>query len=579
MKKYLWGLLLVGFLLWGGCRKPPEGESTAEGFTYHPHNDPLVNPDALWAPPPEDLNLIDTEDSITILLDAHPNTLHPFYVSSISEFKVIDAVYTGLFTYDKDIHWQINEDMVQSYQESADHREYLITLKAGLIWQDGAPLTAHDVVYSWRQILNEQVPCFSQKPTTEPITECVALDDTTVKLVQPEPPATARWNLLFPLVPKHLFEKDQGTHPDLKSGEYYRGLSRQPVGNGPYRLIEWKNQDRIVLERWPDYPGVKPFFKRIVFRIIPDKSMALLLFEKGELDVIEGLTPQQFAREATVKSLGDRGVKGWGIGGSYSFIGWNMDGGNPFFADRSVRCAMTCALNVPLILEKIFYNLAASSTGIFHSDDWMFNPQVKRLEYNLQQSAALLDEAGWPVDQNDGWRYKTIDRTKQRFEFTLLISQNAPGGEPIAAIFQEDLKRLGVRMNIHVLEWTVYLEKLRSHEFEAFLGSWNPGLDPDWQWSIWRTEGYQNGRNYIGYSNQQVDQLFESARQEFDSEIRQKLYRQIHQQTYNDQPYTWICQAPNLTLFYRRIQGVQFSPRGIFSFYPGHLRWWAAKKN
>ncbi|MCP4711506.1 MAG: peptide ABC transporter substrate-binding protein, partial [Planctomycetes bacterium] len=101
---------------------------------------------------------------------------------------------------------------------------------------------------------------------------------------------------------------------------------------------------------------------------------------------------------------------------------------------------------------------------------------------------------------------------------------------------------------------------------------------PDWQWSIWRTEGYQNGRNYIGYSNMQVDQMFESARREFDRETRQELYRQIHKMTYDDQPYTWIYQSPNLTLFHRRIQGVQFSPRGIFSFYPSHLKWWAVKK-
>ncbi|MCP4708409.1 MAG: hypothetical protein GY869_07285 [Planctomycetes bacterium] len=460
MKTIVWGMVVMGCIFWGGCTKPPEGETQGEVFVYDPTQDPLVNPASLTELPPEDMSLIDTDDSITILLDANPNTLHPFYVSTMSEFKVINAVYTGLFTYNKDIRWQINDDMVQSVQESVDHRETVVTLKEGLTWQDGMPLTAHDVVYSWRRILNEKVPCYSQKPSTEPITGCVALDDTTVKFVQAEPLATARWNLLFPVIPQHLFEKDQTANPDLKSGDYYRRLSRQPVGNGPYRLTEWQDQDRIVLERWSEYPGIKPYFKRIVFRIVPDKNMALLLFEKGELDVIEGLSPQQFARDVNEKSLDGKGVKGRHIGGSYSYIGWNMDGGNPYFSDHSVRCAMTRALNIPLILEKGFYNLATPSIGIYHPDDWTYNPQVKQLAYDPKHAAALLDQAGWFEDQNDGWRTKIIDGKKQFFEFALLIPQNAPGGEQIGAIFQEELKRLGVRLNIHALEQTVYLEKL-----------------------------------------------------------------------------------------------------------------------
>ncbi len=76
-----------------------------------------------------------------------------------------------------------------------------------------------------------------------------------MKYVQPEPLATRHWNLLFPIIPKHIFEKDKENNPDLKTGDYYNAQSRMPVGNGPYRIVEWKENDRVIVERWDDYKG------------------------------------------------------------------------------------------------------------------------------------------------------------------------------------------------------------------------------------------------------------------------------------------------------------------------------------
>jgi peptide/nickel transport system substrate-binding protein len=533
----------------------------------------------LFAEAPGDISQVDTEATLQLQLDGNPNTLHPFFASSVNEFTIVNAIYQGLFIYDKDLQWLPHEDMVESYQESDDLTEYIVRIKEGLTWHDGAPFTAHDVVYSWRQILADEVPCHSQKPSTAPITACTAPDDYTVKYVQPEPLATARWNLIFPIIPRHIFEKDKADHPDLRSGDYYTQLSRQPVGNGPYRLIEWKEHDKIVLERWEGYTGTKPYFKRIVFRVIPDKNMTLLLFERGRVDVIERLSPQQFARETEAGSFAEVGVKGWQVGRSYGYIGWNMDGSNPFFTDRRVRYAMTQALKVPLILDKVFYNLAAPSVGIYHPVIATYNQKVQRLKYNPDQSAALLAEAGWQVDADDGWRYKQIDGKKVRFEFTLLMAQNMPGAAQIGAIFQEDLKKIGVKMNTRLMEWGAYLDKLRQHEFHAQLGSWDPGVDPDWEGSVWRTDGYQAGRNYGGYTNPRVDQLYQLGRREFDDAARVAIYQQIHQLTYQDQPYTWIYQAPILSAFNKRIHGVQFGGRGIFGFYPSFYQWWTPNEN
>lgn len=569
-------LCLALLVLGGGCRKPPSEEGSKDA-AYDPKKDPLVNPPTLLEAPPADTSQIATDETLFLQLDGSPNTLNPIFLSSHYEMMVSGVLYNGLFIFDKDMKWKINDELVTSFEESSDHTTFVVKMKPGFTWQDGVPFTAHDVVYSWKEILDPQVPCPAAKTGTDSIIECVALDDYTVKLVQKEPQATRLWNLLFPIIPKHIYEKDKAAHPDLMSGEYYNQQNRQPVGSGPYRIIEWKENDKIVVERWEDYQGKKPYFKRIVFRIIPDRSISLLAFEKEDIDCIERLSAQQFARETNTPTFAKVGYKAWGTQWSVSYIGWNMDGSNPFFTDKRVRHAMTHALNIPLIIEQVYYNLVPQSRGDFNPQSWMYNPEIKLLTYDLNRAATLLDEAGWKVNAQDGWRYKDIAGKPIKFEFTLLMSQGSPSGPKIAAIYQEDLKKLGVAMKTRELEWATFHQTVQRHEFEAEIAGWSTGTDPDTGWNLWRTEEYKTGRNYGGYSNPRVDELYEMGRREFDFEKRKKIYQEIHKLLYEDQPYIWVVDAPILAAVNKRIRGVQFCPKGIMDFDPAFLGWWVPK--
>jgi len=573
LKHYLFILVIALIIASPGCRKPGDKPNTS-ATSYDPHKDPLVNPPSLFEPPPDDISLISADDTLSITLRANPNTLNPFFVSSLYDFIVDDDLHKSLFIFNKDMKWRVIEAIVESFEESDDHTEFIVKLKPGLIWHDGRPFTAHDVVYSWQQILDPQVPALVQKPTVEPITECVAIDDLTIKYVQPEPLTTRHWNLLFPIIPKHIFVQDKENHPDLKTGDFYNKQMRHPVGNGPYRIVEWRENDKIVVARWEDYPGRKPYFKKIVFRIIPDDNIAMLSFEKQGVDVVDHLTAQKFARETNAESFTKVGYKGWGVRWSFRYIGWNMDGSNPFFTDKKVRYAMTHACNIQLILEKVYYNLGTRCNGEFHPDSWMFNPDIELLEFDLEKSRALLDQAGWKINPEDGWRYKEIQGRMTPFEFTLLMPLDAPFTPQIAAIFQEDLKKIGVKMKTRKFEWSAFLEKVRKHEFQAEIAGWSTGTDPDTGWNLWRTEEYKKGRNYGGYSNPIIDELFYRGRREFDFKARQKIYQQIHSVLYEDQPYIWLANEPILAVFNKRIHGVQFSPRGIFGFDPSFEGWW-----
>lgn len=557
-----------------GCTNPPmPPEQSSDEVAYDPADDPLVNPPELFEPAPDDAALIASDETLYLNLDGAPQNLNPIFASSTYEFMVNDLTFDSLFTFDKTMQWNINPAFIESYEESDDHMTATVKLKPGLTWQDGEPFTAHDVVYSWKTIIDERVPCPAVKTGTIEVADCVALDDLTVKYTHKAALPTSKWNILFPIIPKHLYEKEQADNPDLMSGDYYSNLNRNPVGNGPYRMVEWIANDRVVLERWEDYPGPKPHYARIVFRLIPDQNAKLLAFEKGDLDAAL-LTPEQFAKQTSGEGFATVGQKLFKPEWSYYYIGWNMDGSNPFFNDKQVRYAMTHALNLPLVIENVLYNLAEPARGIYHPDSWMYNPDVERLQYDIDKASQLLDEAGWIKDEQDGWRYKEIDGERVKFEFTLTLPQGSSVGPKVANFYQEDLRSIGIDMNTRTIEWATFQQMTRKHEFQAYMAGWGTGTDPDTGWNLWRTEEYDGGRNYGGYSNERVDELFAMGRHEFDFEKRKAIYQEIHKLIYEDQPYTFIYNRASTYAINKRIRGVQSGPRGIFNFDPAVKGWW-----
>jgi len=556
-----------------GCEKPPVEQQESTVLAYDPARDPLVNPSTLFQPAPEDLSQIATDDVLYLNLDGSPQNLNPIFASSAYEFVVNDLLFDGPFLFDDKMEWALDPEWVESYAEAEDHLSAILRLRPGLRWHDDVPITAHDIVYSWKSIIDERVPCPAVKTGTVDVIDCIALDDLTVKYVHKEAVPTAKWNVFFPVIPKHLYEKDQGTHPDLKTGDYYSELNRKPIGSGPYKILDWIANDRIILERWEDYPGPKPYYRQIICRLIADQNAKLLSFEKGETDCVR-VNEEQFAKQTNTARFAKAGYKLVATEWAFGYICWNMDGSNRFFSDVRVRHAMTHALNIPLIIEKVFHNLSQQCNGIYHPDSWMYNSAVQLLPYDLPKAAALLDEAGWLVDPQDGWRYKGTQGQRVKFEFTLQIPLGATSSEKIANFFQEDLRSIGVDMKTRTLEWATFMEVNRRHEFQAFIAGWGTGTDPDTGWNLWRTEEYKTGRNYGGYSSPRVDELFAMGRREFDFAKRKKIYQEIHKLIYDDQPYTFIYYRPSLYAVEKRIRGIQTSPRGIFNFDPSVRAWW-----
>jgi peptide/nickel transport system substrate-binding protein len=324
-----------------------------------------------------------------------------------------------------------------------------------------------------------------------------------------------------------------------------------------------------VLERWVEYPGPRATFRRVIFRILRDPQAALMALLKGEIDETR-LSPAEFASEVQNPEFARVAVAGKADQWQINYVGWNMNGANPFFADSRVRRAMSHALDVNAVLRNVYAGLYSPAVGIYPPGSWMFNPEVKPPAHDPRKAGELLDAAGWKLDPVSGWRAKD----GVTFAFEMLVPQESSTGRQVLTYYQQGLRALGVEMKLRPVEFATLRELRSRHEFTAFYGAWTTSDDPDQDRAMWEAIAAEGGANYVGYRNDRVDALFVEAGRSFDAERRRECYREIHKLIQDDQPFTFISITPTLWAFNKHLRGVGFSPRGIFFWHPGPRAWW-----
>ncbi len=506
---------------------------------------------------------------------ADVKSMNPLMISSTTEFDVTGLTSFGLFGFDWNFRPFASRDSVVSWQTSEDHTMDKVVIRDDLTWSDGKPITAHDVVFSFKAIMSDKVPVPAVRSGTDKLRWIEAYGDHTLVFFHKEPLATNVWNLNFPVIPKHVYEKSIAEDPTLQDSPYHVKLENDPISGGAYEIVRRTRGREIVLrarESYAMHEGKqvrdKPHFNEVRFKIIEDPTVALLALKKGEIDELQ-LTPEQWTTQTDGDDFYNKNTKAFGLEWVSFHFGWNMD--TAFFKDVRVRKAMSYAFNHDEMLNKLLYGLYEPSTGTFHKTSrWHPKEKLEAYKQDLDKAEALLDEAGWTDHDGDGIRDQQIGGRNVRFEFSILCN-NDPLRIAICNLLKQNLDRIGIICNVRPMEFTVLMEKTQKREFQAFFGGWGTGADPDTSENIW---GTGEGRNYVGYSNPEVDRLFQEGRKEFDVEKRAEIYRRIHKTLYEDQPYTWLYVRNSFYGFNKDLRGYNFSPRGPYNYGPGFSSLW-----
>ncbi|MBU6221446.1 MAG: peptide-binding protein [Planctomycetes bacterium] len=504
---------------------------------------------------------------------------NPIMISTSAEFDILGLTGFGLFSFDRRLEPFASSETVASWQTSTDGLYDKVVLRDDLVWSDGKPITAHDIAFTYQVIMDPRVPVPAVRSGTDQLRWVHAYDDRTIVFFHKEPLATNVWNINFPVLPKHVYENTWESDPTLKDSAEHVKLEQGPVSGGPYEIVERQRGQQIVLRRRGSWSSVRgkqvrepPYFKEIRFRIIEDPNTSLLALKSGEIDEMV-LLPEQWTTQTKGEDFYQRNTKATAPEWVSFHFGWNID--TPFFADRRVRRAMTYAFDHDAMLDKLCYGLYEPATGPFHEMSWMApKKKLAPSKQDLDKAEALLDEAGWIDHDNDGVRDKEVGGRLVPFEFTMLVSQQ-PLRVAICTLLKENLDQIGVRMNVRPTESTVLQQLTQDKKFQAYHGGWGAGTDPDTSENIWATGA---GRNYVGYSNPEVDRLFEEGRRELDRAKRAEKYARIQEILQDDQPYTWLYWRNSFYGFSKDLRGYVFSPRGPYHYSPGFGSLWMPKQ-
>jgi peptide/nickel transport system substrate-binding protein len=490
-------------------------------------------------------------------LVGEPGTLNGVLQAGLPEQQVLQYVSRNLLDFDSRMN--LVPGLAESYRVSADGREVSLTLRADAVWEDGSPVTAQDAVYTIRRIVDPAVPSPVFKPVLEGLASVEALDARSFVARFREPYAYHGMAFVLPVLP----EKRYARKNFLKAKE-----NRAPLSNGPYRLVSWKAQESIVLERNPNYFGPRGHFDRVVFRIIPDNAVAFRALVAGELDetAIEESLKQRAAGDPDFERC-CRLVEFYNL--DYNSIALNNR--TPFFSDARVRRALTMLLDRPSIVRALFRGSARIISGPWAPDSPAYDASVRPLPFDPAAAARLLDDAGWRDTNGNGTR----DRAGREFEFELLASAGSNAGRQIDEMLSTELARVGVKATVRPLEWAAFLERIEAGNFEAAslatsASDPNPDPFPFWHSSQWPPAGLNSGF----YRNPEADRWMEEARREMKEDERLKIYNRLHALFRDDAPAVFVTNASAKYAFARTIGGLATSPLGFSGIWPGPAGWW-----
>jgi peptide/nickel transport system substrate-binding protein len=484
-------------------------------------------------------------DALVVGSIADARTCVPILASDTASADIVNEVFNALVKYDPDLN--LIGDLAESWEIKNDGRVIIFHLKKGIRWHDGMPFTASDVEFTYQKLIDPAVRT-PYSGDFERIQSFEIIDDYTIKLTYKEPfaPGLSSWGM--PIMPKHLLEGEDLNHTEF---------SLHPIGTGPYIFKSWRRQEKIELVANPDYFEHQPYIDRYIYRVIPDQATLFLELQAQGVD-LTGLTPLQYIRQTDTPFFKRHYRKFRLSSFSYTYLGYNLS--LPLFKDKRVRKALNYAVDKNEIIQTVLLGLGRVCSGPFLPDSWAFNPEIKPPSYNPQGAKQLLEEAGWVDSNRDGW----LDKDGEPFEFTIITNQGNEARIKTAQIIQRRLADIGIKVKIKVLEWSVFLtEFIDKRKFDAVLLGWGLGLDPD-NFDIWHSSKTRQGEfNFIGYKNEEVDQLLEEARRIFNQEERKVRYRRIHEVIYDEQPYMFLYVPDSISIVNSRFRGIQQAPIGI----------------
>lgn len=481
--------------------------------------------------------------TLTAAIQNTPRHLNPAVQSGIATGVPGAQLFAAPLRYDE--NWEPQPYLAQSWQLSDDALSMTLNLVKGATFHDGQPITSEDVKFSLETIQANH----PFKTMFAPVTAVETPDPHTavLKLSQPHPALLlAMSSQLMPIIPKHIY----GDGQDPKS---HPRNSEDVVGSGPFKLVEFKRDQHIILERYDDFfMEGRPYLDKIVMRIIKDASARAIGMENGELMLTSFENNVRNINRMKKSAQLDVSPDGYAAIGPIDWLAFNTQRGKT--ADKAVRQAIAYAVDKKFILKAIMLGTAEQANGPIHPGSPLADAGLNAYDLDLDKANQLLDDAGYPRG-GDGTR------------FALTVDYGWPALKPQAEYLKAALKKIGIAVTVRAsADFPTWAKRISNHDFDL---TW----DTVFNWGdpvigVHRTYQSSNIKpgviwsNTQQYSNERVDELLEMAGKEVDPDKRRALYAEFQAIVAEELPVYWTNTLPYHTITNTKVGN---PPRGIWA--------------
>ena len=502
---------------------------------------------------------------MVVSLRAEPKTLNPVVATDAPSQEVIGTMQADLVHINRATHLT-EPALAKSWKVSSDGLDYTLTLRQGLRFSDGEPLDAEDVLFTLRVYLDEGVHAPQRDLLIvggKPITVTKINAQTLVfHFAKPYGVGERVFDGLA-ILPRHLLEK---TYQEGKLGQIgsLSTPANQWAGLGPFRLKEYVAGQRLILERNPYYwktdtQGHRlPYLNELVFLFVPSADAQVLRFQSGETDMISRLGAENFsvlARQQRGYTMADAGP-----GLEYNFLFFNLnDLGDKtapetarkqkWFRDVQFRQAVSAAVDREAIVRLVYQARGAALWGpVTPGNRRWIDAAIPHPARSLDKARQLLRDAGFRWTNEAQGEPALVDAEGKPVEFSILTSSSNADRTKMATLIQDDLKQLGMRVQVVPLEFRSLIDRVtQSKEYDAcVLGLVSFDADPNSDINVWLSSG---GTHLWNPSQEhpatpweaEMDRLMVAQLTATNSEQRKKLYDRVQEILAENQPMIFLA--------------------------------------
>lgn len=491
------------------------------------------------------------DDTLVMLFDATIDQVDPRFEIGNNEQKISRLIAPGLTTVARP-SLEPAPALAESWQQR-DERTWDVTLRPGLRFSDGTPLTSADVVYTYESVLDPATGSSYRSNFAERFARVEALDERRVRFHLVKPLATFLSDLDFGIVSEAGARRGENGHfPD-----------KRVIGAGAYRLVAIE-PERILLERNPYYHGPPARMPKVEIRIVRDANARALMLVGGSADLA-----QNALRLDLVDAVAGRARVRVASGPSAILSYMMMHNEDPVLRDVRVRRAIAHAIDRERIIAVKLGGRAVPATGLLPPSHWAYQPEVARYSYDPERARALLDQAGYPDPDGPGGAPRlrlTYKTSADQFRLAL------------ARIIAAQLGEVGIEVEVRSFEFGTFFTDIKQGNYQLATMQTTAITEPDFYYAYFHSGRIPrpeapHDNNRWRYRNPRIDELTDAGRSTADRDRRLAIYGEVQQILAAELPVIPLWHEDNIAVMNIAVDGYEILPHaGITGLASAHKR-------